>query len=143
VQKIHFLLIIAFFIVLLPSQVFAKKAEYKIEQMMASWLDIPLEQVVATWGMPDEEKTILNRKVYTWHHDKFTSVGIFTKSHKWFCDRILTVDEKGLVYRADSYGNNCPFGAAGAQYHDWANWENYKKKDPDLNRVKHRSATTL
>jgi hypothetical protein len=119
------------------------KAEYRIEKIMASWLDEPIDKVVMQWGMPDEEKEIMGKKVYIWKHDKHTVTGFLTSTHKWFCDRVLTVDADNKVYRADSYGNNCPFGAVGAQYKHWANWEKYKKLEVDSNRVKHRSATTF
>jgi hypothetical protein len=117
-------------------------SHYRIEKIMTSWLDEPIDKVITSWGMPDEEKSIMGQKMYVWHHEKHSLTGFLTPTHKWFCDRLLTVNEESKVTRADSYGNNCPFGAVTREYHDWANWDKYKKVDIDATRVKHRSATT-
>jgi hypothetical protein len=109
---------------------------YQIEKIMASWLDTPIDVAINQMGMPDEEKTILGYTVLTWHHNKYRSV---MNTNVWYCDRFLTINSQKIIIKAESTGNNCPFGAITGQYHDWANWAKYKKIEPDLTRVKHRS----
>jgi len=115
---------------------------YHIEKILMSWIDEPVSKVVNQWGYPDEETTIMDKKVYIWHHDKLTSAGWLSTTHKWFCDRKLFVNEQGTIIRAESVGNNCPFGSIG-QYSKWANKEKYKTIDVDHTKVLHRSTFTL
>lgn len=113
--------------------------EYRIEKMMGSWLDVPFETLVNQWGFPAEEGNILGYKRYTWFHDKYANAGAFKVTTKWSCTRnVFIKDEK--VWRIETIGNNCPFGAAVSQYALWVYRPNYKKPY-DMARVKHQSTT--
>jgi hypothetical protein len=117
----------------------AEGREYRIEKIMGSWLDVPIETLVNQWGFPAEESTIMGDKRYTWFQDLYASIGFVKKTNKWFCTRnVFVKDDK--VWKVETIGNNCPFGAVGNEYTLWAYRPNYKKPY-DTSRVKHQSTT--
>jgi hypothetical protein len=100
--------------------------EYRIETIMGSWLDVPVEALIGQLGIPDKKETIYGMDVLRYGEIKAG----------WDCLRTFTIKDN-KVFRADSYGNNCPFGAVGPYKH-WAYEPNYKQEH-DESRVNHRS----
>jgi len=102
--------------------------------IMDSWLGAPLDEAIAQWGYPDEERQVAGHHLYVWHHDKsgptlssttgsVSSTGFFSATtlgtgSRWECTRILEVDATDHVVSYQWEGNNCPFAEA-MEYSTW------------------------
>lgn len=80
--------------------------------IMSSWRGASLDQAVAQWGYPIEERNVAGKRLVVWG-GAAQSVGTV-----WQCTRILEVDGANTVVGWQWEGNNCPFMEAG----EYANW---------------------
>ncbi|MBL7197487.1 MAG: hypothetical protein ISS47_05270 [Candidatus Omnitrophica bacterium] len=114
-----------------------------MNRIMSSWEGTHINQVVAQWGYPHEEKNFQGRMLYIWHYTKSAYIpqtstttgnvsgnpmmgysysgstntyGGYTISG--YCDRILEVDKNGYIVNWQWEGNNCPFGEL-MEYSKW------------------------
>lgn len=111
--------------------------------IMSSWVGSNVSEVVAQWGYPDEEREFQGRKLYIWQHNQSAYIPQTTNTTgsvsgnsvyatsttsggyaiQGNCERILEVDDAGIVVSWDWGGNNCPFG----ELLEYASW---RKKEP-------------
>lgn len=111
--------------------------------IMSSWEGSNINEVVAQWGYPHEEREFQGRKLYIWHHNKSAYIPQTTNTTgsvygnsvyatsttsggyaiQGSCQRVLEVDSSGTVVHWEWRGNNCPFG----ELMEYANW---RKKEP-------------
>jgi hypothetical protein len=110
-----------------------------MDGIMSSWAGATIEDVVAQWGYPHEERQFGGKKLYVWNHNKSATLpstthttgqvnqyGQFSanstttggQTFHGSCQRILEVDEAGSVVRWQWQGNNCPFIEA-MEYRHW------------------------
>jgi hypothetical protein len=83
-----------------------------MDKIMASWIGATLDEAFAQWGFPDEERKIAGRLIYVWL-DGDGGIGDFAN-----CERLLSINDKGIVIAVDSKGVNCPFMEVGP-YAKW------------------------
>lgn len=74
---------------------------------MASWLGATLDDAINQWGFPDEERKMANRLIYAWR-DGDGGIGNLAN-----CERLISVDGKGVIKSVDHKGINCPFMEVG------------------------------
>lgn len=110
-----------------------------MNEIMSSWVDATIDDVVAQWGYPHEQRVADERTFYVWHHNKSGSTPTTARSginaygelktvhtssniHETYgtCDRILEADENETVIKWEWRGNKCPFIEA-MEYSQWRN----------------------
>ena len=117
-----------------------------MDGIMQSWHDVHIDEVVSQWGYPHEEREFRGRQLYIWHHNESafispttTTTGSLNAStygnmttgtysttstttggyvFNGSCDRILEVNEQGIVISSQWGGNNCPF----MELMEYASW---------------------
>ena len=82
---------------------------------MSSWTGSNVNEVIKSWGYPDEEKTIAGKHLYIWTRE-LTVNNLAVQ--KWNCTRTFEVNPENIVIGWQWEGNNCPFAEAGA-YKTW------------------------
>lgn len=112
-----------------------------MDRIMASWQGASVDQVIAQWGYPHEERRVAGRTLLVWNRDMqlsmpatATTTGTANRigstayvnttttysgggTSSWSCTRILEIrDDK--VHSWQWEGNNCPFAEAGP-YSNW------------------------
>lgn len=113
-----------------------------MDRVMSSWQGANVDQVIAQWGYPHEERKIAGRTLLVWHRNvQMTMPAVASSSgtvnkiggtayvnttttysgggtSSWACTRILEVKENTVV-SWQWEGNNCPFSDIGP-YSNWA-----------------------
>ncbi|PCI66631.1 MAG: hypothetical protein COB26_10970 [Piscirickettsiaceae bacterium] len=106
--------------------------------IMSSWVGANIDEVVAQWGYPHEQREFRGRTLYVWNRNTTLTMPQTTNTTAnvygntvyaqstttggntthWSCQRILEVNENGTVISYQWGGNNCPFGEI-MQYSNW------------------------
>lgn len=113
--------------------------------IMSSWQGEHIDQVVARWGYPNEQREFEGRKLYVWrdsqslvlpgHSTTTGSAYAYGRSATYYgtttttpptvlhgqCERTLEVDQHSRVARWQWAGNNCCIMAVGGRCGNWPN----------------------
>lgn len=84
---------------------------------MNSWLGYSLNDVIAQWGYPTDEKNIVDKHLVYWSRKWMSYVQQGSSDHynngyykEYFCTRILEIDKDKKIIGWQWEGNGCPFG---------------------------------
>lgn len=93
-------------------------ASRTMNNVMSSWKGAPLEEAIQKWGYPTQEKVVASHKLYLWEQNNGISAsgGWWPGARKWgggsvnieYCNRILEVDDRGIIINGQWDGNDCP-----------------------------------
>ena len=127
-------------ILLMPLSAEAFGIKKTMRAIMRSWVGESIDSVINSWGYPDYEKTIAGRHLYYWDWSYYvgnpgyinaqahtygntTNINAYTcggGTRNVYCNRVLEVDDKGIVKSWEWSGNNCPYTKA-RLYKRWVN----------------------
>ena len=120
---------------------FAFGIESTMTTIMNSWEGCHIDQVINRWGYPTEERNVAGHKLYVWktervvttpqetttkpHTDKkgrtyYTSSTYGGETEVYTSERILEVNDQGIVIRGQYSGNDLPFTFMG-KGKEWLN----------------------
>lgn len=99
---------------------------YDERDVVDSWRGSPADAVIADWGFPDEERTVVGRKLLVWRDSyepppaSYSGHGFYGGPHYWYgpgvtvveartrvCERILELDQNNVVIGGQLKGNGC------------------------------------
>jgi len=96
-----------------------------IRKEMDSWNGSPVKALMAQWGVPDKQQTFEGNRYYTWIYrttqgsvivpDVPTNsnvgptrgMGQHTTEGEAYCDRVVQVNDEGVVEHVTWEGNSC------------------------------------
>lgn len=113
-----------------------------MNEVIASWHGAHIDEAIARWGYPTDERTIAGRRLVYWDRTVTLDMpatsstqgtatrvapGVVTYastthhsgggSSAWACVRTLEIDAAGFVVGGAWQGNNCPFAESGPYRH--------------------------
>ena len=115
-------------IIFLSLALVANASDSFMEKALSSWLNYPLDNVINSWGFPDEEKVIANRHIFIWKKAWSQYIPQYTTSDltpgfysttvhsrtsggysiNYYCQRTLEVNSKNEIIFGEWKGNACP-----------------------------------
>lgn len=103
-RKYTFVLIIFF--------LFANLADAKdfMSKALNSWVGYTIDDVIAVWGYPKEEKKIAGRNLVYWTYSEpyFSANDYYAVGGQAYCNRILEIDKNKKIISWQYEGNACP-----------------------------------
>jgi hypothetical protein len=134
-------------------------AETFMDEAMQSWLGYSVEDIIKSWGYPNDERTILDKHLIYWIDSKneyvpqqvhstvrpsgynnnsvvntYTTGGYNIENS---CIKIIEIDKKKKIINYQVQGNNCPnFYFTGKQFVNPNNDKWLKKKESKKSKNK-------
>ncbi len=114
-KKIIYILGLIIFICLSINQAMAKVKDF-MPLALGSWLGYPIDNVIDSWGLPSDEKTIAGKHYFIWRYIVTTqspriissSLILGGTSINYYCTKIFLVDENNIIQKGQFEGNMCP-----------------------------------
>lgn len=86
------------------------KAEEFMERALNTWVGYTVNDVIAVWGYPKEEKVIAGRRLFYWTNSHYSvsgnQYGVY--GGEYYCNKILEVNKKNKITSWQYEGNSCP-----------------------------------
>jgi hypothetical protein len=99
-------------------------AEYFMTEALSTWFDYSVDDIIAVWGYPTEEKNVANKRLLIWTNNKTTYVPKNQNSYvygntintystggyynSYYCNKTIEIDSKNIIIGHQWEGNNCP-----------------------------------
>lgn len=85
-------------------------AEEFMVKALNSWKGYSIDDVIASWGYPNNEKQIAGRNLVYWTNGQYHISGnqYYISGEESYCTKILEIDKNKKVISWQYEGNSCP-----------------------------------
>ena len=101
----------------------AKEYVHVMDEVMQSWKNEKLDDLIDHWGYPDSETTIANRHIFVWSNGyTLYPNGVAINSvnaYGVFCKRVVEVNNDNIIIGAEWSGAACPGIHSDYSYKKW------------------------